>query len=89
MIDTHTIYKRLTGAGVSQAESEAIVETSRELSDSPTRGDIKELEATFVKWMVESLGLMTAILLGGVYYLTSDIKNDVRELRTRTSVNSK
>jgi hypothetical protein len=42
----------------------------------------KELHAQtrqFVTWM----GLATAIILGGVYFLLSDVKNDLREIRTR------
>jgi hypothetical protein len=89
VIDTHKIFKRLTEAGVSQAESEALVETARELSDAPTKADLHALETSFVKWMVASLGLMTAILLGAMYYVTSDIKADVREIRNRVAQLSK
>jgi hypothetical protein len=83
MIDTHKIFKRLSEAGVSQAECEALIETVREIDDSPTRGDLKELETSFIKWMVASLGLVTAIMLGAMYFLNADLKGDIRELRSR------
>jgi hypothetical protein len=89
MLDTHKIFKRLAQAGVSETECEALVETARELSDAPTRGDLHALETSFVKWMVASLGLMTAILLGAMYYVTSDIKGDIREIRNRVAQLSK
>jgi hypothetical protein len=85
MIDTHRIFKRLAQAGVSETECEALVETARELSDAPTKADLHALETSFVKWMVASLGFMTAILLGAMYYVTSDIKADVREIRNRVA----
>jgi hypothetical protein len=85
MIDTHRIFKRLSEAGVSQAECEALVETACELDDAPTRGDLKELETSLVKWMVASLGLVTAIMLGAMYFLNADLKGDIRELRSHPS----
>jgi hypothetical protein len=99
-IDTHRIFKRLTEAGVSQAESEALVETARELSDAPTRGDLRELAAITKADLHKALhaqswrflglmGLQTAILLSAGYYLLSDIKADVREIRNRVGELSK
>jgi hypothetical protein len=35
------------------------------------------------------MGLMTAIILGAMYFLMSDIQNDMREIRTRLSAQSK
>jgi hypothetical protein len=58
-----------------------------------TKADLhKELHAMtrqFVTWM----GVMTVIILGGVYFFLSfalsDIKNDVREIRNRLPALSK
>jgi hypothetical protein len=84
MIDTHKIFKRLTEAGVSEAEAQVLVETAHELDDSPTRGDLKELAATNAQtWRF--FGIMAALILGGMYFLLSDIKKDIREIRNRVA----
>jgi hypothetical protein len=87
MIDTHKIFKRLTEAGVSEAEAQVLVETAHELDDSPTRGDLKELAATNAQtWRFFGImGLMAALILGGMYFLLSDIKKDIREIRNRVA----
>jgi hypothetical protein len=91
-IDTHRIFKRLTEAGVSQAECEALVETARELDDAPTRSDLKELETKLHKelhalsWRFFILMIaQSALILGAVCFMLSDVKSDLRELRTAVS----
>jgi hypothetical protein len=58
-------------------------EIELELKHVATKEDLhKELHAQtrqFVTWL---LG-MVVIILGGVYFLLSDIKNDIREIRNR------
>ena len=88
MLDTHRIFKRLTEAGVTQAECEALVETARELDDAPTRSDLKELETKLHKelhaqsWRFAGLlGLMLTL----IYFMYNDLKGDIRELRSHPS----
>lgn len=60
-----------------------LVALTEQLKHFATKEELhKELHAQtrqFVTW----LGLATAIILGGVYFLLSDVKNDIREIRTR------
>jgi hypothetical protein len=60
-------------------------EIEAELKHLATKEDLhKELHAQtkqFVTW----LGVMAVIILGGVYFFLSDIKNDIREIRNHVS----
>ncbi|MEO5372662.1 MAG: CCDC90 family protein [Alphaproteobacteria bacterium] len=80
--DTHAFIKRLTSAGMPEAQAEAVTAMVGEARDGDlaalvTRADLStfkaelkaelaETKAELMKWMTGALGLQTVALLGGL-----------------------
>jgi hypothetical protein len=87
MLDTLQITKRLQAANLSAAQAEAIAESIAQVAgmELATKSDLhKELHS--LTWrLVGLMGVQTVLILGAVYFLLSDLKADLREIRTRVS----
>jgi hypothetical protein len=81
MLDTHKIAQRLMAAGMTAAEADAIVDTTRDLSDAPTRADLhKEFHTQTWRMLI-----VAGLILGGIYFMFNALQNDIRELRNQVT----
>ena len=81
MLDTHTLIKRLTGAGVPEAQAEAHIGVFLDMSE---RGFATKADINPIEWKMEGLASDVRILKQDVHVLKQDVselKQDVSELK--------
>jgi len=85
MLDTHTLIKRLTGAGVPEAQAEAHIGVFLDMSE---RGFATKADINPIEWKMEGLASDVRILKQDVHVLKQDVselKQDVSELKQDVS----
>jgi hypothetical protein len=80
VFNTHAFVKRLTAAGMPEAQAEALADelapliderlaTKDDLANLATRADLAEVKADLMKWTFGAIGFQTVIVLGAVIAL--------------------
>ena len=82
VFDTHAFVKRLTAAGMPEAQAEALADeltpedrlaTKDDLANLATKADVKaeiaDAKTEIIKWMFGTIGFQTVIVLGAVVAL--------------------
>ena len=80
VFNTHAFVKRLTAAGMPEAQAEALADeltpliderlaTKDDLANLATKADLAEVKADLMKWTFGAIGFQTVIVLGAVIAL--------------------
>jgi hypothetical protein len=80
LFNTHAFVKRLTAAGMPEAQAEALADeltpliderlaTKDDLANLATKADLAEVKADLMKWTFGAIGFQTVIVLGAVIAL--------------------